>query len=225
MKVYMVLKLKFALLVYFWKSIPNLFLCVYSTSRGKTIMHIVASQRQRVATVHWNVFLSFCLPVAFFLFTQTGSTYACMRTNIEFAKAWTHSQTLTHSIWLSQLAAFSLLWKTSCLCAPVEMTALSLISLSTLQTSPNYSHCLLLRWHAHWIIDGRPAPVSLKALPIGRRRPMDRNMPTHPTPHIISENVIADIIDYKKVYPLIDEINKWPLEFIKWQLLANILTV
>lgn len=190
------------------------------TSRGKK-NHARCCLTDTVATVHWDVCHSVS-QLPFFLFAQTGSTYACTRTNTEFVNAWTHSQTLTHSIWLSQLAASSLLWKTSCLCAPVEMTGLSLISLSTLQTSPNYSHCLLLRWHAHWIIDGVPAPVSLKASPIGRRRPMDRNMSTHPTLHI-SENVIADIIDSKKVYLLINEISK--LEFIKWQQLANILTV
>lgn len=83
-------------------------------------------------------------------------------------KALSAKRTQTHTRYGSgSLAAPSLLWKTSCLWAPEEMTALSLISLSSAQTSPNYSRCLPLRWHAHWIIDGRPAPVSLKASPTG----------------------------------------------------------
>ena len=77
--------------------------------------------------------------------------------------------------------------KDLCLWAPVEMTALSLISLSTVQTSPNYSHCLPLCWHAHWIIDGRPAPVSLKASPMGTQQPVDKDLPTH-TPCLLYDS-------------------------------------
>lgn len=76
----------------------------------------------------------------------------------------THAHTCSHA---ASLAAASLLWTTSRLWAPEEMTGLSLISLSSAQTSPNYSHCLPLRWHAHWIIDGRPCPSQLKGLASG----------------------------------------------------------
>lgn len=59
------------------------------------------------------------------------------------------------------------------------MTALSLISLSTVQTSPNYSHCLPSRWHAHWIIDDCLAPISLKPSPMGTRQTVIRYLPTN----------------------------------------------
>lgn len=91
-----------------------------------------------------------------------------------------HAHVYTHTQYVLCLAAPPSLWKTSCLWAPVEMTALSLISLSTVQTSPNYSHCLPLCWHAHWIIDGRPVPGSLEALPMGTHQPIDRYLQTHP---------------------------------------------
>lgn len=121
------------------------------------------------------LFKFFCLSLVFFF--PVIQTYTGRNVQIHTQR---HTYTHTLSMVVLSLAAPLSMWKTSCLWAPVEMTALSLISLSTVQTSPNYSHCLPLRWHAHWIIDGHPAPVSLKVLPMGTHQPMDRYLPTHP---------------------------------------------
>lgn len=77
-----------------------------------------------------------------------------------------NTQTISNA---ARLAAASLPRMTYRLWAQEEMTGLSLISLSSAQTSPNYSHCLPLRWHAYWIIDGRPCPSQLKGLANGHR--------------------------------------------------------
>lgn len=91
------------------------------------------------------------------------NTFACL-CPFTGNKSNTHTHTCSHA---ASLAAASLPWTTSRLWAPEEMTGLSLISLSSAQTSPNYSHCLPLRWHAPWIIDGRPCPSQLKGLASG----------------------------------------------------------
>lgn len=163
----MILELKFVLFFVLLQSISNL--CLYAPFFERKIEKphaLLLHKHTSSASQCVSVLLCLYIVSVSVIWAKAGrNTFAHMCAN-KGSKCKTHTHTHTR-YGSGSLAAPSLLWKTSCLWAPEEMTALSLISLSSAQTSPNYSRCLPLRWHAHWIIDGRPAPVSLKASPTG----------------------------------------------------------